>query len=61
MLSLNPSFWSALSIIKTERAQACIFLTAETLYDYSVFRSLSKVSVTEINHNDYQEILKLCH
>ena len=45
---MNPSFWSALSIINTERAQACIFLTAETLYDYSVFRSLSKVSVTEI-------------
>ncbi len=49
MLSLKPSFKSARSIMNTDRAQAWIFLVAETLYDYYVFNSLSKASVTKID------------
>jgi hypothetical protein len=36
-----------LSRMKTERAAACMFFTADTLKDCSVLRIFSKMSVTE--------------
>ena len=49
-----------LSRINTDRAAACIFLTAEILYDCSVLDVFSKMSVTELLHR-YLESLQFCH